>query len=225
MLHFGQIGGGEFLGMGSPFHQGGSSTLSVTDNSQKRETVITHPALFNGPIASPFRAIDTVLRHSAISSWIGAITFDPQIRIAAGGFSPERSTLFGIESSAATSDLIFADIRCLLLGAFETCPPGMRMSVHLDRKSPWSGQTDAPDPSRTLTSCLDRPRRLARNFRPPSAGPLRCAGSAAPAGQWWPAAAGGGRRREGWADMAPSPPSAPPGTCRPAARTRTARRH
>ena len=68
MLHFGQIGGGGFLGMGSPFHQGGSSTLSVTDNSQKRETVINHPALFNGPIASQFRAIDTVFRHSAISS-------------------------------------------------------------------------------------------------------------------------------------------------------------
>jgi hypothetical protein len=66
MLHFGQIGGGEFLGMGSPFHQGGSSTLSVTDNSRKRETVINHPAPFNGPIASQFRAIDTVFRHSAL---------------------------------------------------------------------------------------------------------------------------------------------------------------
>ena len=67
MLHFGQIGGGEFLGMGSPFHQG-SSTLTVTDNSRKRETVINHPAPFNGPVASQFRAIDTVFRHSAISS-------------------------------------------------------------------------------------------------------------------------------------------------------------
>jgi hypothetical protein len=37
MLHFGQIGGGEFFGMGSPFHQGGSSTVSVTVNSLKRE--------------------------------------------------------------------------------------------------------------------------------------------------------------------------------------------
>ena len=79
MLHFGQIGGGEFLGMGSPFHQGGSSTLSVTDNSQKRETVINHSALFNGPIASQFRAIDTVFRHSAISSLDRR-----KIRIAAG---------------------------------------------------------------------------------------------------------------------------------------------
>jgi hypothetical protein len=68
MLHFGQIGGREFLGMGPPFHQGGSSTLSVTDNSRKRETMINHPAPFNGPIARQFRAIDTVFRHSAISS-------------------------------------------------------------------------------------------------------------------------------------------------------------
>src|SRR5437773_7456100 len=68
LLHFGQIGGGVFLGIGSPFHQGGSSTLAVTDNSRKRETVINHPAPFNGPIASQFRAIDTVFRHSAISS-------------------------------------------------------------------------------------------------------------------------------------------------------------
>lgn len=49
LLHFGQIGGGVFLGIGSPFHQGGSSTLSVTDNSRKRETAINQPAPFNGP--------------------------------------------------------------------------------------------------------------------------------------------------------------------------------
>jgi len=67
MLHFGQIGGGEFLGMGISLSPGGSSTLSVTDNSRKRETVINHPAPFNGPIASQFRAIDMVFRHSAIS--------------------------------------------------------------------------------------------------------------------------------------------------------------
>jgi hypothetical protein len=33
------------------------------------------------------------------------------VRIAAGGFSLERSTLNGIDSSAATADLIFTDIR------------------------------------------------------------------------------------------------------------------
>jgi hypothetical protein len=34
-------------------------------------------------------------------------------------------------------------------GTFETCPPILRMSVHrgVDRKSPWSGQTDANDPA------------------------------------------------------------------------------
>jgi hypothetical protein len=32
-------------------------------------------------------------------------------------------------------------------GTFETCPPILRMSVHrVDRKSPWSGQTDANGP-------------------------------------------------------------------------------
>jgi len=66
LLHFGQIGGGVFLGIGSPFHQGGSSTLAVTDNSRKRETVINHPAPFNGPVASQFRAIDTAFKHCAI---------------------------------------------------------------------------------------------------------------------------------------------------------------
>lgn len=109
-LHFGQMGGGVFLGIGSPFHQGGSSTLSVTDNGRKRETVINHPAPFNGPVTSQFRAIDTVFKHSAIfrSAQHG---FDPQGQnCAAGGFSLERSTLIGIDSSAAIFDLIFADI-------------------------------------------------------------------------------------------------------------------
>jgi hypothetical protein len=48
---------------------------------------------------------------------------------AAGGFSLERSTLFGIDSSAATSDLIFTDIRCLLLGTYQTCRAMLTMSV------------------------------------------------------------------------------------------------
>ena len=34
-------------------------------------------------------------------------------------------------------------------GTFETCPPTLRRSVTgVDRKSPWSGQTDAIDPKR-----------------------------------------------------------------------------
>ena len=70
MLHFEQIGGGGFLGMGSPFSPGGSSTLSVTDNSRKRETVINQPAPLIGPIASQFGAIDTVFRHSAMSGLV-----------------------------------------------------------------------------------------------------------------------------------------------------------
>ena len=116
-LHFGQVGGGEFLGMGSPFHQGGSSTLSVTDNSRKRETVINHPAPFNGPIASQFRAIDTVFRHFAIPVGSAQSLSIRRIRIAAGGFSLERSTLIGIDSSAATSDLIFTDNCALQVGS------------------------------------------------------------------------------------------------------------
>lgn len=99
------------MGIGSPFHQGGSSTLSVTDNSQKRETVIKHPAPFDGPVTSQFRAIDTVfqaLRHFLDRRNHG---FDPQDQnCAAGCFSHERSTLIGIDSSAAIFDLIFTDI-------------------------------------------------------------------------------------------------------------------
>jgi len=77
LLHFGQIGGGVFLGIGSPFHQGGSSTLAVTDNSRKRETVINHPAPFNGPVASQFRAI---ARNSSAPPFLDRRNhgFDPQ---------------------------------------------------------------------------------------------------------------------------------------------------
>jgi hypothetical protein len=63
-----------------------------------------------------------------------------------------------------------------------------------------------------------------RALSPPGAGPLRRAGSAAPAGRRSPLARGRrGRGRS--AGRARSPPSAPLGTCRSAARTRTARQH
>jgi hypothetical protein len=65
MLHFGQIGGGEFLGMGSPFYQAGARH-SQSPTTAERETVINHPAPFNGPVASQFRAIDTAFKHCAI---------------------------------------------------------------------------------------------------------------------------------------------------------------
>jgi hypothetical protein len=74
-----------FLGIGSPIHQGGCSTLSVIDNSRKRETVISHPAPFNGPAASQFRAIDTELKHSAIfrSAQSRFRSEGPELRLAA----------------------------------------------------------------------------------------------------------------------------------------------
>jgi hypothetical protein len=77
VLHFGQIGGGEFLGMGSPFHQGGSSTLSVTDNSRKRETVINHPAPFYGNSESiPNQHGIQAPRHFRFRSAQIAVSFD-----------------------------------------------------------------------------------------------------------------------------------------------------
>jgi hypothetical protein len=37
-------------------------------------------------------------------------------------------------------------------GTFETCPPILECPfTRVDRKSPWSGQTDANDPERSLT--------------------------------------------------------------------------
>jgi hypothetical protein len=41
------------------------------------------------------------------------------------------------------------------IGTSETCPTILNMSVHrVDRKSPWSGQTDANDPRRTYRHLL-----------------------------------------------------------------------
>jgi hypothetical protein len=79
------------------------------------------------------------------------------------------------------------------------------------------GDTDAS--LRQPTSARARPRR----FSLPSAGPPRCAGSAAPARK---APRCRGRRRCGrWANTAPLPPSAPRETCRPAAHIRIAPPH
>lgn len=110
LLHFGQMGGGVFLGIGSPFHQGGSSTLSVTDNSRKRETVINHPAPFNGPVTSQFRAIDTVFKHSAIFRSAQSRFRSAGSELRGWRLLTQRSTLTGIDSSAAIFDLIFTNI-------------------------------------------------------------------------------------------------------------------
>jgi hypothetical protein len=125
MLHFGQIGGGEFLGMGSPFHQGGSSTLSVTDNSQKRETVINHPALFNGPIASQIRAIDTVLRHSVISSldrrnggFVRSAGWDGEIVVPAADGTTDFSVLQN-ELKGKSTKIVLVAFDLLYLNGFD----------------------------------------------------------------------------------------------------------
>ena len=69
MLHFGQIGGGEFLGMGSISLSPRRELNTLSHRQQpKARNGDKSPCAFNGPIASQFRAIDTVLRHSAISS-------------------------------------------------------------------------------------------------------------------------------------------------------------
>ena len=80
---------------------------------------------------------------------------------------------------------------------------------------PLAETDDGPAPSMPALGAL--------RFNPPGAGPLRCAGSAAPAGQVSPPS--GGSIRGQSANRAPPPPSAPFATCRPAARIRTARRH
>ena len=41
------------------------------------------------------------------------------------------------------------------IGTFETCPPILRCPfTGIDRKSPWSGQTDANDPSATTAAII-----------------------------------------------------------------------